>query len=95
MAKKEFTGLWVPIDILQNEELTSTEKLVLAVIYGLAKDGLCTASNDYIADTVGTGTRNLQKVLSRLINCGYIKIKLFRDEKKIIRRIIHLAYQSS
>lgn len=89
MAKKEFTGLWVPIDILQNEKLTSTEKLVLAVIYGLSKDGRCTASNQYIAETVGSGFDHVKKIIPKLAKDGYIHVKNFRDDKKIIRRTIY------
>lgn len=89
MAKKEFTGLWVPIEILQNEEMTSTEKLVLAVIYGLSKDGRCTASNQYIAEAAGSGFDHVKKIIPKLARNGYIHVKSFRDDKKIIRRTIY------
>ena len=88
MVTKQIKGLWVPLELLQNEELTPSEKLVLAEIFALSKDGQCTASNQHIADVVGLGVRYVEKITASLAKKEYIKTKLFRDEKKIIRRVI-------
>lgn len=92
MITNKIKGLWVPIDILHNEKLTSTEKLVLAVIYGLSKDGRCTASNQYIAEITGSGPKNVEKIIPKLEKMEFFSTKHFKDEKNIHRRIIYPPY---
>ena len=53
MATQRLKGLWIPAEILLNEELTDKEKLILAMILYLSeKTSSCFASNKYIANIV-------------------------------------------
>lgn len=53
MATQRLKGLWIPAEILLNEELTDKEKLILAMILYLSEEtASCFASNKYIANIV-------------------------------------------
>ena len=53
MNKQKLKGLWIPAEILLNEELTDKEKLILAMILYLSEEtSSCFASNKYIANIV-------------------------------------------
>lgn len=53
MATQRLKGLWIPAEILLNEELTDKEKLILAMILYLSEEtSSCFASNKYIANIV-------------------------------------------
>ena len=48
MNKQKLKGLWIPAEILLNEELTDKEKLILAMILYLSEEtSSCFASNKY------------------------------------------------
>lgn len=87
-----FEGLWIPKEILQIEELNSSEKIILAEITALSKDGRCTASNRHIAEVTGIGQRYVEKILPKLKKKGYITSKVYRDDNKMLHRIIDLPY---
>ena len=47
MNKQKLKGLWIPAEILLNEELTDKEKLILAMILYLSEEtSSCFASNN-------------------------------------------------
>lgn len=89
MVANKIKGLWVPLEILHSEELSSTQKLVMAVVIGLSKDGQCTASNQYIADAIGVSYELVKKIIPQLATKGYLRTKNYRDKKKMIRRVIY------
>ena len=56
MATQRLKGLWIPSEILLNEELTGKEKLILAMILYLSEEtSSCFASNKYIAKQKAKG----------------------------------------
>lgn len=88
---KEFTGLWVPKEILQHPTLLPSEKLILAEIVALAKGNACTASNQYISDVVGVGIEQTRKIIYKLTKVGLLRSKLYRgeDTKLVTRRELY------
>ena len=85
-------GLWIPLNILLNEELSDKEKIVLSMISYLSDEtGSCFASNKYIASIVNVTSDRVSKIVSSLKKKGYIEVKLkFRTESKEVesRQII-------
>ena len=85
-------GLWIPLNILLNEELSDKEKIVLSMISYLSDEtGSCFASNKYIASIVNVTSDRASKIVSSLKKKGYIEVKLkFRTESKEVesRQII-------
>ncbi|MFR8103494.1 MAG: hypothetical protein ACLU8F_00140 [Clostridia bacterium] len=50
---QKLKGLWIPVEILLNEELNDKEKIVLSMILYLSEETKsCFASNKYIANIV-------------------------------------------
>ena len=91
MATQRLKGLWIPAEILLNEELTDKEKLILAMILYLSeKTSSCFASNKYIANIVNVTADRVSKIISSLRAKNYIKVKLKykTDSKEIEERQI-------
>ncbi len=70
--KDTSTGVWIPEEILRLP-LGSSEKLIIALIAGLSREGDCTASNTYIGDRLGISPRHVRRMLSTLNGNGYIE----------------------
>ena len=50
MRKQKLKGLWIPAEILLNNDLSDKEKIILSMILYLSDEtGSCFASNKYIA----------------------------------------------
>lgn len=91
MAIQRLKGLWIPAEILLNEELTDKEKLILAMILYLSEEtSSCFASNKYIANIVNVTADRVSKIISSLRDKNYIKVKLKykTDSKEIEERQI-------
>ena len=91
MATQRLKGLWIPAEILLNEELTDKEKLILAMILYLSEEtSSCFASNKYIANIVNVTADRVSKIISSLKEKKYVKVKLKykTDSKEIEERQI-------
>ena len=91
MATQKLKGLWIPAEILLNEELSDKEKIILSMILYLSEEkGSCFASNKYIANIVNVTPERVSKIISSLKDKGYISVKLKykTDSKEIEERQI-------
>ena len=78
-------GIWIPYEILQNDELTSTEKILYAEIYYLDRpDEHCTASNEHLAQFLKISEAGVKKCLTHLRELGYIRTVAFDGRKRSI-----------
>lgn len=66
MNKQKIKGLWIPANILLNEELLDKEKIVLSMILYCDETGSCFASNKYIASIVNVTSDRVSKIVSSL-----------------------------
>lgn len=66
----DLTGLWIPVEILTDTDLTSTEKLVVAEIYFLQP---CVASNEHIGNILNLNKRQVMRIIKKLEEKGWIK----------------------
>lgn len=80
----------IPMSILMDKKLSSTDKLVYAMICGLSKkNGDCWASNAYIASQLDLKKDTVSRVISKLVEIGYVKRKEFRNEnKEVVKRLL-------
>lgn len=77
MNKQKLKGLWIPAEILLNEELTDKEKIILSMIAYLSEEiKSCFASNKYIASIVNVTPDRVSKIISSLREKKYIDVKL-------------------
>ena len=53
MATQKLKGLWIPVEILLNENLSDKEKIILSMILYLSEEtSVCFSSNLYISSIV-------------------------------------------
>lgn len=78
-------GIWIPNEILHNQELTSTEKILYAEIYYLDRPDIhCTASNEYFSEFLNMSESGVKKCLNHLRELGYIYTASFDGRKRSI-----------
>lgn len=88
---QKLKGLWIPAEILLNEDLTDKEKLILSMILYLSDEtGSSFASNKYIASIVNITPDRVSKIISSLKKKEYIGValKFKADSKEIESRQI-------
>ena len=88
---QKLKGLWIPAEILLNEDLSDKEKIILAIILYLSEETKsCFASNKYIANIVNVTHERVSKIISSLRDIEYIRVNLKykTDSKEIEERQI-------
>lgn len=87
----------IPMSILIDKKLSSTDKLVYAMICGLSKkNGDCWASNAYIASQLDLKKDTVSRVISKLVEIGYVKRKEFRNEnREVVKRLLSSVHAIS
>lgn len=88
---QKLKGLWIPAEILLNDDLSDKEKIILAIILYLSEETKsCFASNKYIANIVKVTHERVSKIISSLKDKGYVDVKLKykTDSKEIEQRQI-------
>ena len=91
MSKQKLKGLWIPAEILLNNDLSDKEKIILSMILYLSDNtGSCFASNKYIANIVNVTSDRVSKIVSSLKDKGYVDVNLKYkiDTKEIEERQI-------
>ena len=91
MATQKLKGLWIPVEVLLNKDLSDKEKIILSMILYLSEETKsCFASNKYIASIVNVTANRVSKIISSLRAKNYIKVKLKykTDSKEIEQRQI-------
>ena len=74
------TGLWIPQEIMQNTELTLTEKCILSQIiaYSETENGVCFASNAHFAEAFGCTAGTVSRSIAKLEKLGFIVCQIDR-----------------
>ena len=88
---QKLKGLWIPAEILLNDDLSDKEKIILSMILYLSEESKsCFASNKYIANIVNVTHERVSKIISALKDKGYVSVKLKykTDSKEIEERQI-------
>ena len=91
MNRSKLKGLWIPAEILLNNNLSDKEKIILSMVLYLSDEtGSCFASNKYIASIVNVTSDRVSKIVSSLKDKGYIEVNLKYkiDTKEIEERQI-------
>ena len=87
-------GVWIPYEILQSDELTSTEKILYAEIYYLDNPYThCTASNEHLAKFLGISESGLKKCLTHLRSLGYIETISFDGRNRVLATTVKWSNQ--
>ncbi len=74
--KKEFTGIWIPRDVWEDDRLGVYDKIVFSVIAGLARGETgCYATNPHLAEFCRFSERQVCKSISALTKIGYLRVE--------------------
>lgn len=99
MQENNLKGLWIPYEILSNENLNDKEKYIYSLILFFSKkDGYCTITNKYIGIIVNLSDTRVSKLISSLANKKYVHVTTnFHDTTRqlINRKIIPLVKYDS
>lgn len=72
--KKEFTGIWIPREVWEDERLSMYDKIVMSVVSGLARgENGCFATNKHLADFCKFSERQVCKSVGVLVSLGYLR----------------------
>lgn len=67
---KEYTGVWIPKDVMECNELCATDKMTYAEIASFTE---CYASNEWLAERIGRSVSTASKSVNRLIELGFVE----------------------
>ena len=75
----------IPTEIIINKEISSTEKLLYAVISSLTNEkGYCWASNQYLGDLIGISERHASRSINKLLQEQLIEVDIKDNSKRKI-----------
>ena len=83
--KKEFTGVFVPADILIAQDLTPLQKLLYAEILALSGNDGCFASSSHFAQHLGVSDRHIRDNIKSLEKLGYISRAVMKNNLRVIK----------
>ena len=85
MEKTFSTFSVIPTEIIINKEISSTEKLLYAVISSLTNEkGYCWASNQYLGDLIGISERHASRSINKLLQEQLIEVDIKDNSKRKI-----------
>lgn len=92
--QRQVKGLWIPIEIWKDKNLTWNEKILFLEIDSYtSKEKDCYFSNEYISELLGISITNASKTISSLIEKGYIIKTKFDGRKRYVKSA--LSYSTS
>ena len=92
--QRQVKGIWIPIEIWKDKNLTWNEKILFLEIDSYtSKEKDCYFSNEYISELLGISVTNASKTISSLIEKGYIVKTKFDGRKRYVKSA--LSYSTS
>ena len=78
-------GIWIPIEIWEAQDLSWNEKILLMEIDSFTSKGKdCFISDEYVADLLNTSLRNASRMMSNLIEKGYVERTRFDGRRRFV-----------
>lgn len=82
--KKEFTGVWIPKEVIDNPDLSLAEKILYAEI---ACFPVCYMLNSTFAERLGVSERTVSKTIRSLLEKGYVYLVKNDGRKRYIKAV--------
>ncbi len=81
-------GIWIPIEIMNDSELSYSQKFILAEIEQLSQlqDG-CYAQNSHFAELAGIAKATVSRSITGLKDMGYVEITVENGSRNHVRMI--------
>lgn len=86
-TQKDFFGIVIPVKILENNELSISEKFIYSYVASYGE--FCGDGNDKIARRLGVSTKTVTRALAKLQDAGYIMVK-YTNNVSASRRIMDI-----
>ena len=95
----EQPGFWalIPASVRYDKELPPNAKLLYGEVTALSdKLGNCYAQNSYFSDLFGLSERSVTRLLSTLVDRGYLRVDVVRDTatQEVLERRIYAIYNT-
>ena len=83
----------IPMSVLQNDKLTSLEKLILIHMVSFSKnnDVYCWGTNQYFCDIYKVNRQTISKSINNLAKLGYLRSEYDKFNRKNQKRRIFLS----
>lgn len=78
---KEYTGVWIPAEVMESEELSPIEKILYGEIAGFRE---CYASNAWLAKKIGRSEKTASRLINNLIKLGFVENSGFNGRFRTI-----------
>ena len=90
--ERQIKGIFIPIEIWENKELSWNEKILLMEIDSFtSKDLPCYFSNEYIAELLGVKENTASIILSKLIKKGYVRKVGFNGRERFVESLLRYS----
>ena len=84
--ERDCKGIWIPIDIWLNLDLTGNEKIILFEIDSFSKNGKpCFLSDQYLGNLVGVSSVSANRIVNSLIKKGYVEHEGFDGRHRFLK----------
>lgn len=94
--ERKVKGIWIPLEIWQDSTLSWNEKvLVMEVDSFTAKGEPCVFSNEYIAALLGVSVRSVPRIVSNVIDKGYVTLQKFDGRRRFLESNLTFGRRSS
>ena len=86
MSNLNLKGLWIPIEILTDKNLSDKEKYIYSIVMFLNKENnYCYCTNSNISELLNISITQASKLVNSLKEKGYIDIEIkYKDNSKEI-----------
>lgn len=88
---KEYTGVWIPAEVMESEELEPLDKLVYGEIASFRE---CYASNAWLAKRIKRSEATASRSVRKLIELGFVENYGFNGRFRIVR-VVKFAESAS
>lgn len=99
MSNLNLKGLWIPIEILSDKNLSDKEKHIYSLVIFLSQEKqYCFCTNKTISELLNISVTQVSKLVNSLKNKGYINIEMVYKEnsKEVdIRKLIPIEEKSN
>lgn len=79
---KEYTGVWIPAEVMESDELEPLDKLVYGEIASFRE---CYGSNEWLAKRVKRSVRTVIGSVNKLVELGFIERSGFNGRFRMLR----------
>jgi len=84
MQNKEFTGVWIPKHIIEDEELSMTDKIIYSEI---ACFEVCYKSNQQLGERYKLKANTIMKIVGKLVEKGYVERLSFDGRNRQLKAL--------